>query len=311
MLKFGLLIIVGFILLIKGADFLVKGASNIAKKFKIPEIVIGLTIVSIGTSLPELFISITSALEGYSDMSVGNVVGSNIANLLLILGFTAIIKPIKIKKSTLKYEIPICVFSTILLYILGNTNKNISKIESIILLVFFVLFLIYTLVLAKKSKEKSKKNNKKINMFINFLLILIGILGLKFGGDLTVNNAVEIAKIFNLSEKVISITILAVGTSLPELVTSIVSAKKGSTDLAVGNIIGSNIFNILLIIGVSSFIKPINYNMSYNLDLIILIVSLILLLIFAYTKPKNKVSRINGIIYLIGYIIYLLMLFYI
>lgn len=309
MLKFVLLIILGFILLIKGADFLVDGASNIAKKFKIPEIVIGLTIVSIGTSMPELFVSITSALEGYSDMSIGNVVGSNIANLLLILGLTAIVRPIKFKKTTLKYEIPICVLSTILLFVVGNTNKTISRIESIVLLTTFIGFLIYTLMLAKKNKVKEKKNKEKSNILFDIFLIVISIVALKFGGDLTVNNAIEVAKALNVSEKVISITILAIGTSLPELVTSIISAKKGSTDLAIGNIIGSNIFNILLIVGVSSFIKPINYNLSYNLDLIILFSSLILLLIFAFIKPKEKMSRANGFVYFACYLLYLLMLF--
>ena len=309
MFKFVLLMLIGFLLLIKGADFLVKGASNIAKKFKIPEIVIGLTIVSIGTSMPELFISITSALEGHSDMSVGNVIGSNIANLLLILGLTAIIKPIKFKKSTIKYEIPICVITTIMLFVFGNTNKTISKIESIALLIYFGFFIIYTVALAKNNKVKEKKSKPKYNTLISLIFIILGVLGLKFGGDLTVNNAIQIAKILNISEKIIGITILAIGTSLPELVTSIISAKKGSTDLAIGNIIGSNILNILLIIGVSSFIKPINYNVSYNLDLIILTFSLILLFVFAFTKPKEKMSRGNGIIYFICYLLYLLMLF--
>ncbi len=309
MIKFILLIILGFILLIKGADFLVKGASNIATKFRIPEIVIGLTIVSIGTSMPELFISITSAFKGYSDISIGNVVGSNIANLLLILGLTAIIKPINFKKETVRYEIPVCVLSTILLLALGNISKTIARAESIILLIAFLSFFIYTLVLGRKSKEKQKKSKVKTNLFIDLLLVVVGVLGLKFGGELTVNNAVEIAKIFNISEKIIGITILAVGTSLPELVTSIVSTKKGSTDLAIGNIIGSNIFNILLILGTSAFIKPINYNVSYNMDLFVLLGSLVLLLIFACNKPKYKISRMEGTIYFLCYFAYLAMLF--
>lgn len=304
-----LLIIVGFILLIKGADFLVDGASNAAKKFRIPEIVIGLTIVSIGTSMPELFVSITSALEGYPDMSIGNAVGSNIANLLLILGLTAAITPIPFKKATIKYEIPICLGATILLFVLANSDKTITRMESIILLVSFALFIAYTMVLAKKEKGKNKKVKSTTTVVTDIFFMILGIAGLKFGGDLTVDNAVEVAKTLGLSEKIISVTILAVGTSLPELVTSMSAAKKGESDLAIGNIIGSNIFNILLIIGVAAFIKPISYNVSYNHDLIILFASVILLLIFSYTKPKGKMSRSNGMLYFIGYLLYLAMLF--
>ena len=304
-----LLIVVGFVLLIKGADFLVDGASNIAKKFHIPEIVIGLTVVSIGTSMPELFVSITSALEGYPDMSVGNVIGSNITNLLLILGLTAAVRPIPFKRQTIKYEIPICLGTTILLFILANTNETITRLESIALLSAFVMFIAYTILLAKKGKKDSKKEKSKTTFLTDIFFMLIGIVGLKFGGDLAVNNAVKIASALGLSEKIISITILAVGTSLPELVTSVSAARKESPDLAIGNIIGSNIFNILLIIGVSSFIKPITYNLSYNRDLLVLFLSVILLLIFAYAKPKGKMSRRNGILYFIGYIAYLIMLF--
>ncbi len=304
-----LLIIVGFVLLIKGADFLVDGASNIAKKLHIPEIVIGLTIVSIGTSMPELFVSITSALEGYPDMSIGNVVGSNIANLLLILGLTAAVRPIPFKKATIKFEIPLCLGSTILLFVLANTGKTITRMESFGMLLAFGLFIIYTFVLAKKARGKDKKEKSKTPIWKDVLLLILGIVGLKFGGDFTVDNAVEIAKILGVSEKIISVTILAVGTSLPELVTSLSAAKKGETDLAIGNIIGSNIFNFLLIVGVSSAIKPIAYNVSYNRDLIVLFASVILLLIFSYTKPKGKMSRSNGFIYFLGYIAYLALLF--
>lgn len=304
-----LLIILGFVLLIKGADFLVDGASNIAKKFHIPEIVIGLTIVSIGTSMPELFVSITSALEGHPDMSIGNVVGSNIANLLLILGLTAIVRPIPFKKATVKYEIPICLGATILLFVVANTGSVITRLESTFLLGTFVLFIIYTMALAKKEKGKSKKEKSTTSLLTDIVFILLGIVGLKFGGDLTVDNAVEIASILGLSEKIIGVTILAVGTSLPELVTSLSAARKESPDLAIGNIIGSNIFNFLLIVGVSSAIKPISYNVSYNRDLIILFSSVVLLLIFSYTKPKLKMSKFNGFLYFACYMAYLLMLF--
>ena len=309
MIVYFLLIVVGFILLIKGADFLVDGASNLAKKLKIPGIVIGLTIVSIGTSMPELFISITSALDGYSDMSVGNVIGSNIANLLLILGLSALMKPVSFQRETVKYEIPICLGVTILFFIFANTESTIDKMEACMLLLTFIMFLAYTLILAKNKKEEVPKSKKKTSILIDFGLIILGILGLKFGGDLTVNNAVKVAETFKVSEKIISITILAIGTSLPELVTSVRAAIKGESDLAVGNIIGSNIFNMLLIIGVSALLHPISYNKSYNFDLNYFFFSVMLLLIFSYTKPKGKMGRTNGLLYLLFYAIYMILLF--
>ena len=310
MLLYIILIIVGFALLIVGADFLVDGASGIAKKFHIPEIIIGLTIVSIGTSMPELFVSITSAIDGYSDMALGNVIGSNLCNLLLILGLSSLIKPVDFQEETRKYEIPMCLLFTIILMIFSNTSGEISRIEAVILLVLFGLFIAYTIYMGKKkSKEDSKvveENNKTIK---NIILIILGIIGLKFGGDFVVNNAVNIAQMFNISEKVISLTILAIGTSLPELVTSVTAAIKGNSDIAIGNIIGSNIFNILLILGVSSVIKPITFNSSYNMDLSILCISMVILALFPIIPPKNKMSRANGLIYVLMYGAYIGMLF--
>lgn len=312
MLLYIILIIVGFALLIVGADFLVDGASGIAKKFHIPEIIIGLTIVSIGTSMPELFVSITSAIDGYSDMALGNVIGSNLCNLLLILGLSSLIKPVDFQEETRKYEIPMCLLFTIILMIFSNTSGGISRIEAVILLVLFVLFIAYTIYMGKKkSKEDSKvvEEKNKNKTIKNIILIILGIVGLKFGGDFVVNNAVNIAKMFNISEKVISLTILAIGTSLPELVTSVIAAIKGNSDIAIGNIIGSNIFNILLILGVSSVIKPITFNSSYNMDLSILCISTVILALFPIIPPKNKMSRVNGLIYVLMYGAYMTMLF--
>ena len=312
MLLYIILIIVGFALLIVGADFLVDGASGIAKKFHIPEIIIGLTIVSIGTSMPELFVSITSAIDGYSDMALGNVIGSNLCNLLLILGLSSLIKPVDFQEETRKYEIPMCLLFTIILMIFSNTSGGISRIEAVILLVLFVLFIAYTIYMGKKkSKEDSKvvEEKNKNKTIKNIILIILGIVGLKFGGDFVVNNAVNIAKMFNISEKVISLTILAIGTSLPELVTSVTAAIKGNSDIAIGNIIGSNIFNILLILGVSSVIKPITFNSSYNMDLSILCISTVILALFPIIPPKNKMSRANGLIYVLMYGAYMGMLF--
>jgi len=320
MIEAEILIVIGFFLLIKGADYLVDGAVGIAKKFNIPEIVIGLTIVSIGTSMPELIVSITSAMEGFSDMAIGNVVGSNVANLLLILGISAILSPIILKRETRLIEVPLCLIISIIFYFICNIGQNVTRKEGILLITLFVLFIIYTIVMAFKGNEFDKEDDeietvenvqaeKNNNTLKNLFHIVLGIAALKFGGDLAVNNAVKVAEWFGLSEKIISVTILAVGTSLPELVTTVSAAIKKENDIAIGNILGSNIFNMLLIIGVSALIKPITYNISYNIDMYIVMIASVVLFLFAYIPPKNKMSRINGIIYLSLYIIYLITIF--
>ena len=311
------LIILGFVLLIKGADFLVEGASNIAKKFHIPEIIIGLTIVSIGTSMPELFVSITSAIQGYPDMAIGNVVGSNIANLLLILGMSSIIRAIKFKRETRLIETPMCLGISLLFVLLCNLGHDITRFDAGILIALFTLFIGYTIFMAKKGEDFDKedddekvvdKTKSSKSTIKDVIFLILGAVLLKIGGDLTVNNAVEVAKYFGLSEKLISVTILAVGTSLPELVTSVSAAYKGKSDIAIGNILGSNIFNMLLIIGVSAMIKPIVYNTSYNLDMIFLIVGTLVLSLFPVIPPKNKMSRGNGLVYVMLYVGYLVSL---
>ncbi len=311
-----LLIIVGFALLIKGADFLVSGSSKIAKKFHIPEIIIGLTIVSIGTSMPELFVSITSAVEGYSDMALGNVIGSNICNLLLILGLSSVIRPIKFQRETRIIELPLSLILTIIFWIICFSNNFISKAEGIFLLVLFLGFILYTIYMGlqgdkseKKSQEVLKEERGKFFIFKNVVYIIIGIIALKYGGDFVVDNSVEIAELFNISDAIISLTILAIGTSLPELVTSVTAAIKGNSDIAIGNIIGSNIFNMLMIVGVSASIKPITYNPSYNIQMIILLIAIVFLALFPFIKPKNEMSRGNGIVYIIIYIVYMALLF--
>lgn len=311
------LIVLGFILLIKGADLLVEGASNTAKKFHIPEIIIGLTIVSIGTSLPELFVSIKSAIDGYPDMAIGNVVGSNIANLLLILGTSAIIRTISFKRETRLIEIPICLAVSIVFMILSNIGQDVTRIDAIILVALFIAFIIYTIVMAVKGEEFDKEDEQTEEVddkptgstIKNIIYMILGIALLKFGGDFTVDNAVNVANFFGLSEKLISVTILAVGTSLPEFVTSVSAAIKGKSDIAIGNIIGSNIFNMLFIIGVSALIKPIVYNVSYNIDMIFVLLATTVLALFPIIPPKNKMSRGNGIVYVILYAVYLVTLF--
>ncbi len=318
-----ILIIIGFVLLIKGADFLVEGSSDIAKRFHIPEIVIGLTIVSIGTSLPELLVSLNSATKGYSDMSLGNVIGSNICNLLLILGVAASIRRLKLKKETRYIEVPLCILYTIIFTVLCNTGNTISRVEAVILILLFSAFIGYTVAMGIKGEkydeeepidedddvEKAAKDKKPGSLVRNIIQILIGIVALKFGGDFIVDNSIVIAEFFNISEKIISLTIIAIGTSLPELVTSVVAALKGSSDISVGNIIGSNIFNMTFIIGVAALIKPITFNIEYNIDLIIALAASIALFLFQYIPPKNMVSKRNGVMYLAGYVAYMISLF--
>ncbi len=311
------LIIVGFVFLIKGADFLVEGASNIAKRFHIPEIIIGLTIISIGTSMPELFVSITSALEGYPDMALGNIIGSNIANLFLILGVSSIIQSIRFQRETRLIEIPLCLIITIIFMVMCNLGKDITRLEGIILIVLFLLFIGYTILMAFKGEEFDKEGESQTqdeplsHPLKDLFSIFLGVLALKIGGDFVVENSVKVAEIIGLSEKIISVTILAVGTSLPELVTSVSAAMKGKSDIAIGNIIGSCIFNMLLIIGVSATIHPITYNMSYNKDLAILIVGTLILALFPAIPPKNEMSRMNGIIYFCLYCGYMMSLFFV
>ncbi len=310
------LIILGFVLLIKGADFLVDGSSKIAKKFHIPEIIIGLTIVSIGTSMPELFVSITSAIDGYPDMAVGNVIGSNLCNLLLILGLSAVIKQVEFKKETRLIEIPMTLVVTVTLFVLCNIGTDITRGEGIVLIGLFVLFIIYTIYMGKKGEKFENKDillevqtEENYSIIKSIIWIILGIIGLKIGGDLVVNHSVTIAKAFNISEKVISLTIIAIGTSLPELVTSVTAAIKGDSDIAIGNILGSNIFNILLILGVSSVITPITYSASYNNQILVLIIATILLALFPFIGEKNKMTRTNGFAYLVIYAIYMIGLF--
>ena len=304
-----LLIIIGFIGLIKGADFLVEGASNIAKKFNIPEIIIALTIVSIGTSMPELFVSLTSGIDGLSDISIGNVVGSNIANLLLILGISAIIRPIVVKKETKFVEIPVCFITTLIFWTFCNLGGNITRLDGIVFVALFLSFIVYTIIIAIKHNQVYSKEKRepidKISLFKDIIDIGLGIIALKIGAELTVDNAINISRILNISEKVISVTVLAVGTSLPELFTSVSAAIKGKSDISIGNIVGSNIFNILLILGVTAIINPLTYNMSFNKDLTLLIISTVLLMIFPFIPKKDEMTRGNGVIYLILYFVYI------
>lgn len=304
-------IAIGFFMLMLGAQWLVDGASTFARKYHIPEIIIGLTIVSIGTSMPELMVSLTSAIGGHADISIGNVIGSNLCNLMLILGLTSLIVPLVFSKTTKKYDIPIMIFSTVIVFLVANIGETISRVDGLLLSIIFIVFILYTIKLAQKSMSinTSKSNVTKKDLGISILKVILGIILLKYGADISVDNAVSIAKVLGVSEKVIGVTIVAIGTSLPELITSVVAGIKGEIDIAIGNIVGSNIFNLLFILGVSSIITPISYSLSYNTDFLLLIFVSFLLLAFAYFGRKNTMTRLNGVIYLLiysGYIAYLI-----
>ena len=306
MLKFLFFIIIGFVLLMKGADFLVDGASHIAKKFHISDMIIGLTIVSIGTSMPELFVAITSSFHNASDISVGNIIGSNLCNLLFILGATAIIKDIRFTKNTKYIELPFLILTNIILFILVQDGV-LSQKESCLLIFLFGCFITYTYLVSQKGTQSiTTAFPKKSSLWKSILSIILGIIALKYGGEFVVENAKKLAKLFHVSDKIIGCTIIAIGTSLPELITSIVSALKGNTDLALGNIIGSNIFNILLILGTSSFIHTIHFNLSYDLDIIILYTTSLLLFLFPHISPKNAMSKKEGFLFLGTYLAYML-----
>lgn len=301
-----ILLLVGFIFLIKGADYFVEGSSNIAKKFKISPMIIGLTIVALGTSMPELSVSITSSLIGKNDMSLANVVGSNMFNILMALGVSSLIINLPIEKDSIKFDIPFLIGIGILL-LLMLFDLKLSIFEGLILIGIFVFYLWKTLkpMLKKRNKDIKENEEKNKSMFKMIVISLVGIIGIIIGGDMVVDNASKIAEIFGMSQNLIGLTIVAVGTSLPEFVTSIMAIKKGENEIAIGNVVGSNIFNILLILGVSSVVNPLMVNIVGLIDVLFMIVSSVLLYLFV-RKNKN-LNRYQGIIFIllyVGYIIY-------
>lgn len=306
-----LLLILGFGVLIKGADWLVNGSVSVAKSYKVSELAIGLTIVAFGTSAPELVVSIISSVQELNDVTLGNIVGSNIFNILLIIGISGMLFPLSVQIKTIWNEIPISLLAVVVLIILANFSFNtigilsINRIDGAILLVFFLLFLIYIFLNLKSQAEIIETEYKKYSPKIAFLIILIGLVSLIVGSKVVVDNAVKIAHHFGASDKLIGITIISAGTSLPELVTSVVAAFRRKSDLAIGNIIGSNIFNIFLILGVSSLIKPISYNISFNFDMFLLGLSTLLLFIFMFSGKKYKLDRWEAGILFFGYLAYI------
>ena len=297
-----ILLLIGFLLLIKGADYFVDSASAIARKFHIPSMIIGLTIVSIGTSLPELSVSLTSALIGKNDLAVANVVGSNIFNMLMGLGVTSIISKLPIEKNTIENDIPFLnIIGSILLMMMLNLTLN--RFEGILLIGLLIGFLFYIIKPVLNNKEESNEESKL--SFKTILLGILGVVGIILGGDMVVDSASNIAKMFGMSQNLIGLTVVALGTSLPEFVTSVIAGIKGENEIAIGNIIGSNIFNILMILGISSIISPIVISFISVIDIMFMIAIGILLYVFVVKSKTLK--RYQGIVFIflyIGYISY-------
>ena len=302
------LLAVGFVMLIKGADWFVDGAASLAAKFGIPQLVIGLTIVAMGTSAPEAAVSISAALQDNAGITIGNVVGSNILNVLVILGLASVIIPIAVKKSTIRYEIPFTIFVTVVLAVLGLWDNKISRLEGIILWVLFIVYLAYLFVMTKKGDADAEENESKLDKVWKMVIfILIGGGLIVFGSDVTVDAATKIAGYFGMTDRLIGLTIVALGTSLPELITSVTAAKKGNADIAIGNIVGSNIFNILFVVGTTALITPVVYAQNFIVDSIVAVVAMVLLWLLVINKDK-KLKRWGGVILLIGYVGYFIYL---
>lgn len=316
-----LLLVVGFILLVKGADFFVEGAASLAKKLRVPALIIGMTVVAMGTSLPELAVSVTASFNNSNSLAISNVVGSNIFNLMVVLGASALFTPILVAKDTLKRDFPFSIICALLLLVLGLFGWNfangalsweLERVDGIILLALFVFFLVLMVRSALKARKRSEKtaeekeaeekeeNDIKVRpVWLCLIFVAGGIVAIKFGGDWVVEGAVRIARMAGLSETLIGLTIVAFGTSLPELVTSIVAARKNELDMAVGNVVGSNIFNILLILGAAAAISPIGFIMENIIDIVVLV--LFSLLVYLFCGKDKKLSRKEGILMLICY----------
>lgn len=305
-----LLLIVGFVLLTCAADWLVDGASGLAKRLNVSDLVIGLTIVAFGTSAPELVVNVVATAQGTSQIALTNVLGSNIINTLVILGLSAVFCPIACQRNTFRYEIPLSFLAGFMVLVFGVYNQEMNFWAGIVLLAFFVLFLVYSVYQAKNGAvAQAGDSAKKMNVWKALLLIVVGLSGLVAGGELIVNNAVSIAQSWGVSEAVIGVTIVALGTSLPELATSVIAAIKKNTDLAIGNVIGSNIFNIFLILGLSSSISPLPVYANFVVDASMAAGSSLLLLLLVAFSRKRELNRWGGVVMLLCYAAYLAWLF--
>lgn len=305
-------LIIGFVFLVKGADLFVEGSSSIAKKLKVPSIVIGLTIVAIGTSLPEAAVSVTASVTNNNALAISNVLGSNIFNLMVVIGVCAILTPVAVQKDVVRRDLPFSIICALLLLVLGYAGSmSLGHVDGVILLILyiaFLVFMVYTALKARKSDGKTvseageEEEIKIMSVPKSLIFIVIGAVGIMIGGDVVVDSAVNIATSFGMSQTLVGLTIVALGTSLPELVTSVVAAKKKEVDMALGNAIGSNIANILMILGIASSISPIPFHMEDLIDICVLVAFSLLIWLFAWTK--KRIDRGEGLVMVVLYVIY-------
>lgn len=302
MLKAMILLVLGFVLLIKGADWFVDGAAGIAARFGIPQLVIGLTIVAMGTSAPEAAVSINAALHGNAGITIGNIVGSNIMNILVILGITSIITTVAVQKTTVRYEIPFMLFVMVILMVLGIIGGHVGFWDGVVLWILFILYFIYLFRMAKSGIVQEEEEEKVRPLWLQIIMLVLGGVCIVFGSDLTVDNASLIATELGMDDRLIGLTIVAFGTSLPELVTSVTAARKNKADIAIGNIVGSNIFNVLFVVGTAALITPIVFRPSFVIDSVVSVVAGILLWIGVVRD--NKLKRPMGILMVVAYAAY-------
>lgn len=304
-----LLLAFGFVLLVKGADWFVEGSSGVADKFGIPQLIIGLTIVAMGTSAPEAAVSITAAIKGNAEITVGNIVGSNILNIWIILGIASVITSIAVAKTTIRYEIPIMLVATLILLVCGYTGGTINWLEGILMWVCFIGYLGYMFVMCKKGEMQAEEIEVTDSPIWKLLVQgIIGLVLVVWGSDVTVDAATSLAQMFGMSERFIGLTIVALGTSLPELFTSVIAARKGKADIAIGNIVGSNIFNILFVVGTSALIIPVVFASNFVIDCVVAILAGVVL--WACVFRKQRLTRPSGIFMLVCYVIYFLYLLF-
>lgn len=312
-------LVVGLVLILVGANGLTDGASSIAKRMGISELTVGLTVVAFGTSTPELVISLVSSINGSAQLAIGNVVGSNIVNILLIIGLTALVRPIKVTRSVMSLEIPMLILSSVILLVLGNSGcidgdggvNQVSRVSGIFLLIFFLLFMRYTIASARQPGAvtgQAPTSTATMPLMKSLLFVILGLGALIWGGDRFVAGAIGLATAMGVSEAVIGLTIVAIGTSLPELATSVVAAAKGRSDMAVGNVIGSNIFNVLMVLGVSATVRPLPFGSIGNFDLLTLLVASVLFYLFGWLFRERTITRIEGTLMFCGYAVYMAVL---
>jgi len=315
-----ILLIIGLVILILGAEGLVRGASSLAAKLRVSALVIGLTVVSFGTSAPELTVNIFAAYTGSADLAIGNIVGSNIVNILLILGITALITPLVVKRATIWKEIPLALLGVVLLFVMGNDAlfdglevNALTRTDGIALIALMVIFMYYIFGMAKSDREKTTEKDESIKQYsmpVSIFMTLAGLAGLVVGGRLLVDGAITLAQMAGLSEALIGLTVVAIGTSLPELATSVVAALRRQADIAIGNIVGSNIFNIFFVLGVTSTILPLPFTSTINVDVLVAIAATTLLFLFMFVGGKHRLMRWEGGVFLACYVAYMGFLIY-